>query len=172
MYSHSRLCESDEDYAQFSLFFIRHRKDFNSQFSLYNSLEHLLETMDFSQSILSYNTKGELICCAHYWYTNEGLEPDPKGRAVFIDFVLISKEVRSSRVFFDGFRDLANLIAEDNRGVKQMLFHAQAENAYLNRLYSKFAIPIGEHEGYNGAEIKYASDLTSLLHYLNRIKMK
>ena len=150
------------------MFFVRNRKDFNSRFTLYDSLEHILETVEHSHIVLSFDSSDQLIACGHYWYTSNDIEPNPQGEVVFVSSALIAREQRSSLVFVKGFRDMANIIAEDNRNVKVMQFHAQTDNHYLNRLYGKFARHIGEHEGLNGMENVYAADFATLLNYLNR----
>lgn len=168
MYAYGRLCENDDDYAQFALFFVRNRLQFNSRYILDDALYQMIDTIDNSHIMLLYNTAGDLIACVQYWYTNSGLEPDPHGDTVYVSLALIASEHRSSSVFFKGFRDMANLIAADNPSVKSMQFHAQVENGYLNRLYSKFTRHIGEREGYHGPENLYHTDFSELLRYLKR----
>ncbi|MFT9849464.1 GNAT family N-acetyltransferase [Aneurinibacillus sp. REN35] len=164
-----RRCVSDEDYAQFTLFFIRHRTDFDRRFSLSDTIFHILESIHDSHIVLIEDTNSNMIGWGHYKYVTPDYQPDPQGEIAFINSVIITKEYRSSRLFFHGFGELVGQIAEENSHVKQLHFYAQIENAYLNRLYSKFASVIGQHEGYHGTENIYAADFKKLVHYLRKM---
>ncbi|NME98733.1 GNAT family N-acetyltransferase [Aneurinibacillus aneurinilyticus] len=168
MLAHYRRCESDENYAQFTLFFIRHRTDFNSRFSLYDTLIHVLESIHDSHIILVEDAMNKMIGWCHYRYVTADYQPDPEGEIAFVNSIIVAKEYRSSRLFIQGFRHIVNQITEENSCVKHLQFYAQSDNAYLNRLYSKFASIIGEHEGYHGTENIYSADLDRLLRYLKK----
>ncbi|GIP33419.1 GNAT family N-acetyltransferase [Paenibacillus sp. J2TS4] len=166
MYSYMKRCESDEDFAQFTLFLIRHSTEFHSRFSFAEALEHFLGIINNCRILLAMDRHNQLIGWVNYWYATADYEFDPHGELAFIDSVIINKEYRSGRVFLKGFQDMICLIAEENRQVKTVQFHALADNAYLNRLYSKFAHIVGSSEGYFGSENVYSTDFDQLLQYL------
>lgn len=165
-----KCCESDEDYARFTLYFIRHRAEFYKGFPLGDALIHILRSIEHSSVLLFEDAKNNLNGCVHYQYINANRQIDPEGEIAFVHFVVISKEHRGSRAFFEGFRAMVNQIAAENPRVKSLHFHALADNAYLNRLYSKFARTIGKCEDRNGKHNIYAAPLVPLLRYLNRKK--
>jgi hypothetical protein len=167
MSAHFRSCTSEEDYVQFTLFFIRNRLDFNRRFSLNDALFNVLETIHDSKIILVVDELDQVVGWGHYQYVTTEHEPDPQGEIVFIHSVILIPEYRSSRVFFTGFRYLVNQIIGENPQVKQVQFFAQMENVYLNRLYAKFARIIGQRDGYHGRENVYATEIGPLSAYLS-----
>ncbi|WP_282937509.1 GNAT family N-acetyltransferase [Paenibacillus sp. RC67] len=168
MLAHFRQCESDEDLARFTLYFIQNRKDFTSAFTLYDTVDHVLQFVQQSHIILIEDDDGTLIGWGHYRYMDKDHGANPNGEIAFVDSVIVKESYRSSRIFIQGFRYLANQMAEENPEVKLFQFHALSENLYLNRLYSKFAQVIATHEGYHGTENIYSTEFSQLLHYLNR----
>lgn len=168
-----RRCESDEDYARFTLHFIRNRTEFSSRFLLMDALEYVMHSFQQSHTLLLEGEDGKLCGWVQYRYIEEEEEnapPGSRGDIAFVESVAINPEHRRSRAFFKGFRDLVGRIACENGRVKAVHFHALADNAYLNRLYAKFARPIGEREGYGGTENVYAADINRLLRYLRLAK--
>lgn len=163
---HFRNCIRDEDYVQFTLFFIRNRQSFDSQFTLGDAIYHILDTIDRAKILLILDKAEQLVGWGHYQYATPDQEPDNKGEIVFINSVMLLPEMRGSRVFIQGFRCLVQQIIEENPHVKQFQFYAQSENLYLNRLYSKFADVIGEREGLYGSEHIYSAAIPQLTHYL------
>ncbi|MCP1309984.1 GNAT family N-acetyltransferase [Paenibacillus tyrfis] len=166
MLAEYRVCRSDEDYAQYALFFIRHRQDFSRHFSLADALMHTLETIQTSTIVLVIDKKGQTIGWAHYRYMTPDGEAHPEGEIAFVDSAITTEAHRSSRLFVEGFRHLVHHMAAENRGIRVFQFHALADNAYLTRLYSKFARIIGRREGYHGTENLFSADFAALLHYV------
>ncbi|MGG1634139.1 GNAT family N-acetyltransferase [Paenibacillus sp. NRS-1760] len=170
MLAQYRVCKNDADLAQYALYFIRHRTDFSSKFSLPDSLYHILQSLQQSKVMLILSLEGDTIGWAHYRYLSTEYEPVREGEIAFVDSVIINDAYRSGRLFINGFRFLANHIAAENPKVRTFEFHALASHAYLNRLYSKFATIVGQRDGYHEIENAYSTDFNQLLHYLNRTK--
>lgn len=168
MRAYFRRCESDQDYAQFTLYFIRHRADFNPEFSLQDTLTHVLESLHDSHIVLVEDDLGTVVGWIHYRYVTADHQTTPEGEIVFVNSVIVAEKYRSSRTFIRGFRHLVKQIAEENKSVKQFQFYAQSNNVYLNRLYAKFADVIGEREGYFGTENIYSTNFDQLYQYLMR----
>ncbi|MDR7317507.1 GNAT family N-acetyltransferase [Brevibacillus nitrificans] len=164
-----RKCTSDEDYAKFTLYFIRHRREFHPFFTLYDTLSHIFETLPHARIILVEDLKDNIIGWGHYQYDNTDYQDEPQGEIVLVNSVILDQKFRSSRLFIHGFRYLANQIAEENPSVKLFQFSAREDHPYLNRLYSKFAKSIGKRKGYVGTENIYSTEFDSLLSYLNRV---
>lgn len=99
MLAHYRNCQNDEDYAQFTLYFIRNRKDFNRQFSLADALVHVLEFIPNSHIILITDKMGAMIGWGHYRYLNTENEFDPKGEIVFVNSVIVHPLSQQSRIY-------------------------------------------------------------------------
>ncbi|USG63290.1 GNAT family N-acetyltransferase [Brevibacillus ruminantium] len=167
MHATFRSCQSDEDYAKFANYFIRNRKDFHHQFSLSDTLEHILMTSPDSQIILIEDREQKVIGWAHYEYTTNDDEIEAAHETVFVHSVILDKEYRSSWTFIKGFRYMVNQIAEQNRHIGQFQFSALESNVYLNRLYAKFAERTGALEGEYGREFIYSTDFARLYSYLN-----
>lgn len=165
---HYRVCKNDEDFIEYALFFIRHRKDFSRLFSLSDTLMHVLETIRTSHIILVLDQMDNTIAWMNYRYVTQEYEPHPEGEIAFVDSVIMKESQRSSRLFVNGFRHLVNYIDQENHHVRTFQFHALADNVYLTRLYSKFADIIGQREGYHGTENIFSADFSRLLQYVNR----
>lgn len=163
-----RRCETDEDFAKFTLFFIRHRREFHPHFYLNTTLQHIMETIQHARIILIEDLQDNVIGWAHYHYYSDDYQSDPNGTIAFVDSIIISADYRSSRLFFQGFRHFVHHISCENAAVQSFQFCALEDNVYLNRLYSKFARPIGKREGYNGLENVFSTEFGKLLTYLNR----
>lgn len=166
-----RRCESDEDYARFTLYFIRHRKQFHAHFTLYDTLSHILRTIKHSRIILIEDLMGNVVGWGQYYYYTAEYEEHPSGEIAFVDSVILDDSFRSSRLFYQGFRYLANQIAEENPSVKLFEFCVLEDHAYLNRLYAKFATPTGKRDGHTGTVTIYSTEFDRLFAYLNRRNM-
>ena len=172
MYAYLKHCESDKEYAQFTLFFIRNRTDFHSELSVRDVLHRILENIEHSHILLAYDSTQSPIAWVQYWYTDEEQEPSSDEENLFIDSLFIDKKNRSTRTFFKLFSELFNQIAEENKQIKDVRFCALANNKYVNRLYSKFATIIGQRESYRGTDNIYSTDFKQLLHSANRKNRK
>ncbi|MNC32552.1 hypothetical protein D3C75_809140 [compost metagenome] len=150
-------CVTDEDYARFSRFYATRSKQFYSQYSLLDALLHLVNTLSESHILLFDDDKGELIAFIQYKIEDQ---------IAFVDSAMLSKEYRSSRLFYEGLRDLARHILAEYKNIQTVRFHALADNLYLTRLYSKFADNIGVRNGVNGLENIFAVNMEQLLKYL------
>ena len=168
--AHFRICTTDEDLAEYALFFIRNRSDFSRDFTLIDTLMHILATAGNAYIHLILDDNETTIGWVSYRYLNERGQEQQGGEIAFIDSVIMLKTYRSSRTFLRGFRYLANHMAQENSHVRKFQFNALADHAYLTRLYSKFAVIIGERDGYHGKENIFSADFPELLLYLNRSK--
>lgn len=166
MHVQFRKCTSDHDFAQFTLFFMRNRLEFSRMFSLSDALAHILTFLPDSHLILIEDERGKLVGWGHYQYMTAERQPDPEGEICYIHSVIVEEKYRRSRVFLKGFRYLIRQVQTENAQVKQVTFCADAEHAYLNRLYAKFAQVAGEQEGYYGQENIYMSEINQLASYL------
>ncbi|NRR22047.1 GNAT family N-acetyltransferase [Brevibacillus sp. MS2.2] len=166
MHVHFRKCTSDNDFAQFTLFFMRNRLEFSRMFSLSDTLAHILTFLPDSHLILIEDEGGKLVGWGHYQYVTAERQPDPEGEFCYIHSVIVEEKYRRSRVFLKGFRHLIRQVQEENEHVKQVTFRADANHVYLNRLYSKFAQVAGEQEGYYGQENIYMAEINQLASYL------
>ncbi|KZE39297.1 hypothetical protein AV540_03705 [Brevibacillus parabrevis] len=165
-----RRCNSDLDYASFTLCFLQNRHAFSQSFSLADSIIHLLGFLSNSQVILIEEGHSKVIGWGHYQFMNTEREIAPDGETAFIHSVFVSPDYRSSRVFLRGFRYLAEQVQTATHGVRYVEFCARCEDDYLNRLYSKFAQVVGEQEGHFGQENIYRVELSRLVTYLGMTK--
>ncbi|RJE86189.1 hypothetical protein D3P07_19110 [Paenibacillus sp. 1011MAR3C5] len=154
-----KLCERDSDYARFAGFYIVHRRQFRRNYTIDSASAHILMTLPSCHILLVENGTGDLIGFTQYYY-----EADTD--TAFIESAILLEEYRSSRVFFEGFRDMVRFVCRDYPSVRRFRFHVLAENRYLNRLYRKFADPAGERESYDEPELIYISELYRLKAYL------
>ncbi len=167
---HYRRCVRDEDFVTFTRFFIRHRAEFNNGFSLSDIVAHILQCIQVSHVVLIEDNTNNVVGYLHYRFVTPENQPDPGGEIVFIDSAILLKEHRTPLSFTEGFHYILRQIAQENNRVKQVQFRAKADNAYLNRLYAKFAHFIGEYEAYNGTENIYSADFATLYQFINNFR--
>lgn len=150
-------CINDEDYARFTRFYAARCGQFYSQYSLLDALFHLVATLSETHIMLFDDDKGQLIGFTQYKI---------EGDTAFLDSAILSEPYRSSRIFYEGFRDLVKHIYAEHKEIQSVRFHALADNLYLTRLYSKFADKIGVRNGAIGLENIFVVKLEQLLKYL------
>lgn len=156
---YAKPCVLDKDYARFARFYIAHCNQFHEHYSLYDAIAHIFSSIHDSRLLLFNDEQGGLAGYTHYRYEKDKA-------AVFIDSAILLSAYRSSRVFYRGFVDLVMQIMEESSEIRLVRFHAHANQAYLNRLYGKFARRTGEREGDNGLEYVYETEFADLLRYL------
>ncbi|NMO95557.1 GNAT family N-acetyltransferase [Paenibacillus lemnae] len=154
-----RRCHLDADYASFSRFYLHNCREFDHHYMLQDALVHLIHTVTDAQILLFHDTEDQLVAFIQYRF-------DEDQDYVFIDAAMLAKNYRGSRIFFEGLRDLAKIIAEDHPGVHTVVFHASADNLYINRIYSKFAQRIEVRERNGRIEHVYKVSLKDLMTYV------
>ncbi|CAM4516098.1 hypothetical protein FHS16_003257 [Paenibacillus endophyticus] len=164
------ICQTDADRAEFVRYFIKNRSEFNNGFSLSDTLLHALESMEHSRIMLIKGDQNETVGWAFFKYVDHNYDHNPQGEIVLIDSAIMNRSYRGGGLFLRGFRLLANEIEVDNPNVKKFEFHALESDAYLNKLYYKFADVIGQTEGSHGTENIYSTDFSLLLRFLNRTR--
>lgn len=158
MKAHYNVCQTDAELARYASFFIRNRTELSKDCTLQVVLMHMLDSLPASKVILIKDDEGHVIGWGQFEYR----APD----TIYVDSVIIEKKHRSTRVFLDGFRYLARHILEQYPQAGQLTFRALSGNAYVNRLYSKFAVKTEELDGTIERETYYKADLRELLFYL------
>jgi len=164
------VCETDDEFAQASLFMLQHIRDVHPSFS----------TLDTAALIYSYLAEGHLVLAKK--------AEDPVAVGVFfhgtreegfadrdvalIDLALSDRNCRGSSLFVKGLAYMVESIAARLPGVREIRLVAQSDNRYLNRLYAKFVRPIGTRDGDWGSETVYAApiaNISSMLLQWNRV---
>jgi len=135
MYAYSRFCESDEDYARFTLFFLQHHQQFISSYSIDDALMHLIEHKDHSSILFVYNTEQELIGTAHYWQVSKNNSFSIDGDTVFVSSVLIIENERNSELFMSALKDFVRHIQIVMPQIKKIRAYVEPYNDYLMMLY-------------------------------------
>lgn len=161
-----RLCTADEDYAAYCQYFIQHRKQFHASYMLGDAIAHLIGYLQEARIVLVLNDMEQIVGAGHYMIIDEEQQFDESGTTAFIPTTILSPGYRQSRVFYTGLREFVRIILADASQVNKLRFEAQSDNDYLNRLYSKFASPIGEQEGPFGNMVIYSTDVEPLKAYL------
>lgn len=155
----AKLCESDSDYARFARFYIAHSRQFRRNYAIDSAALHILMTLPSTRILTFENEARDLIGFIQYRFEEDTA-------AAFIESTILLDEHRSSRVFFEGFRDLVRYVCRDYPAVRHFRFHVLAENRYLNRLYGKFADKAGVRDSDGEPEFIYIAGLGVLKAYL------
>lgn len=154
-----KRCSGDRDYAELSRFYLKNCRDFDDEYMLQDGLLYLISTISDSQFLLYLDSEGRLIGLLQYHW-------DPEFESVFIDSAILAKELRSSRFFYTGLRDMVTAVREDYPEGQALYFYALATNRYTNRLYHKFAEFTEVRERNGRRENLYTADMARLSQYL------
>lgn len=146
-----RRCTHDDDFAKVSLFWLANKHDVHRSFV----------TLDIVSLLCSYATQGHLLyiaddesrvvaILAYYHGTPEKEFQDKE--IVRVDIAILERAYRGTRFFLKGFRSIVDQIMEAHPDAQEFQFVAFSENAYLCRLYSKFAAVSYTRNGELGEE--------------------
>ncbi|MFS0725579.1 GNAT family N-acetyltransferase [Paenibacillus sp. 1P07SE] len=158
-------CRSDADYARYVLYYIRNRHLFSERMNLLDTLFHVLTSLQETR-ILLILSEDDLIGWGQFGIVGESYRPDPEGTIMFMHSTVVDPAFRSNGLFLRGFRELIDSVAGETPQIREFHFFAQRDNAYLNRLYGKFARVIGQREGLHGEENIFATGMDELKRYL------
>jgi len=156
-----QMCESEDDFAQAGLFLLAHKRDLHPSFT----------TLEMVTLLYSYDTNGRLLFAADdsnrvvgiaaYYYGTPDREFQNKDVA-WVDVVIFDKAYRGSRLFLQGLLYLVDRIVERHPEVQEVHLAALEDNAYLRRLYSKFATAGGVREGTHDREITFYVNINTI----------
>lgn len=162
-------CVTDDDYAGISLFLLERKFDLHQSFT----------TLQMVTLLYSYITQG---------YLHQGALPD--GRIIvgggcyigtpandfadrnvaLIDSVILDKAYRGTRYFFASLQYIIDWIRKTHPEVEEVRLAALSENAYLCRLYAKFASFAYKQEGSVGEETVFAENIDRMGDILSRFR--
>ncbi|UJF33850.1 hypothetical protein [Paenibacillus hexagrammi] len=164
-----KQCESDEEFAKVSLFFL------TNKFGLHPSIS----TIDAVTLLYLYITQGYLIyssddsnqvigVCAYYHGTPEQEYKDK--HVAFMDMALSDKAHQGTRLFVKGLIYLVDHIAEHHPEVEDLQLAALTENTYTCRLYAKFAEVSHTRDGYVGQETVFCVKIHQIQGFLRKYR--
>lgn len=160
-----KVCESDCDYARFARYYLAKSDQFDRHLTMLDMIAHLMTTLHASRLLLFDDDRGELAAYIQYRFEDDGA-------TVFFDSAILSESFRGGTAFYRGFGDVIRWIGLENGHVRLVRFYALAGDAYLNRLYAKFATAKGKREGGNGREVVYETPFADLKRYLRADKQE
>ncbi|MFC3803329.1 hypothetical protein [Cohnella sp. GCM10012308] len=160
------VCETDDDFAQASLFLLEHMRDVHPSFSVLDTVTLIYHYLT-EGSVVLVREGGEAVGLgAYYQGTREEAFADKE--IALIDLALAARPHRGTRVFLDGFGFMVRTISERHPEVREVRLTAQSDNKYLNRLYAKFVRPYGVRDGALGEETLYAGPIEHILSMLGK----
>ena len=172
MYKYNRFAATDDDRAQFALFFIKNKEQFSKDILLRNAIVYILSCIEYSTIMFTYNEEDKLIGAVNCWPAAEDHSYVDNGTILFISSAVLLVEERRTVTFMKGFRDLVNESIVIHPNINEVRFTARADNLYLNKLYSKCATYYKSIEGEYGLEHVYYVSYEALRAYLNKIKSR
>ncbi|MFD0676484.1 MULTISPECIES: hypothetical protein [unclassified Paenibacillus] len=164
MATHFKRCVSDEDLANFSIFFLDFKRDLHPAFSAIDVVSVLQLYLSRPQAYLLQMTddNNRVIGVSAYYHGTE--EQDFKDKEVaFVDLAIFDRAYRGTLLFMKGFRYLVNLIVEDHPEVRELRLAALAENDYICKLYSKLTETNYTREGIAGEEKVFCVKINKLM---------
>ncbi|WP_310187791.1 hypothetical protein [Bacillus sp. 3255] len=124
--------------AKVSLFAVENRRELHPSYGTLDMVSllcshitqgHLIAIMDSDDNVLGMMT--------YYQGTPEKDFADQE--IAFVNFAIMDKAHRGTRLFVKGLYYMVELIAEAHPNVQELRFNALSENTYICKLYSKFA---------------------------------
>lgn len=166
---HMRLqpCNTDDDFAKVSSFFLKHKYDLHPSFSTVRMIELLYTYM--TQGHMHYGTLEDqqvVLAGAYYHGTPENDFKDKE--VVLIDVVILDRNYRGSRMFVQSLIYILKWVREKHPEVNEIRLAALSDNAYLCRLYSKFAALSYKREGEDGEESIFCENINKIEGILQR----
>lgn len=153
-----RLCASDDDYAKASLFILERRRDLHPAFTTLDMVALLYSYATDGHLFVAEKDDGELIAASAYYRGTPERDHEDK-RVAFVDLVIMDRRFRGSRVFMAGLKSLVDHIAAEYPEIEEMRFAALADNAYICKLYAKFAQFSCMREGAIGQEMIFSEKI-------------
>ncbi|MGG1552548.1 hypothetical protein [Paenibacillus ferrarius] len=161
------FCETDEDFAQFGLFFLAHRRDLHPSYATIYAVTALYSYIADGRILQAKLADGSIAGAVAYFHGTP--EQDYQDRqTVLLDLAIADRSLRGSRLFLSGLAELAEHLAAHHPEVEEVHIVTLAENAYLRRLYGKFAQAGPEIEGVLGREVRYQVKISELRGFLSK----
>jgi hypothetical protein len=138
MTTYVKRCVSDEALADVSLFAIENRFELHPSFGTLQMVSLLCSHITEGHLIYITNADNRVLGMMTYYHGTPEKEFEDKEIA-FVNFAIMDRAYRGTRLFAKGLYNMVELIIEAHPDVNELRFNALSENAYLCRLYSKFA---------------------------------
>lgn len=148
-------CETDEQWYRFSEFFVQHGNKVNP---LLEPSTILLELLRYKQNggVLYEEIQGQIVGALGYCIGTPDREFDNPSD-VFIGSTILLEQFRFGKLFYLGWVALIKELRAAKVPVTHIHFHALQDNAYLNRMYGKFARKTGEFHNEYGIHCTYVA---------------
>ncbi|UFJ40326.1 hypothetical protein LOK74_20185 [Brevibacillus humidisoli] len=154
-------CQNDSEYEQFARFFLENRREFLHPYSLKAAVHYISKSLRDGKILLGFNERGEVIGTLVFTIgTQECNYLDD--HVVCINFVLLHKNYRKSKLFIHGFRRVAESIGQT--GAEEIRFNANSDSMYLRQLYGKFAGVVSQKQSGTYAEDSYSVKYSDFVH--------
>ncbi|MNQ85072.1 hypothetical protein D3C85_1002200 [compost metagenome] len=138
MTTYCQRCVSDEALAKVSLFAIENRRELHPSYGTLDMVSLLCSHITQGHLIYIFDTDHRVLGMMTYYHGTPEQEFEDKEMA-FVNFAIMDRAYRGTRLFAKGLYYMVELIIEDHPDVQEISFKTLSENAYLCRLYSKFA---------------------------------
>lgn len=144
-----RKCETEQELADVSLFVLARRRDLSPSFITLDALGMLYGYMTRGELHAAFDGEGRVVgALALYIGTPESDYADK--HVAYVDMVVFDPVRKGTRTFLRFLSYMAAYMGENHPDTTHARFIAQSNNAYLGRLYGKFAQPAGVRDDRNG----------------------
>ncbi|MBE1442757.1 hypothetical protein [Paenibacillus sp. OAS669] len=167
MTTYCKRCVSDEALADVSLFAIENRRELHPSYGTLDMVSLLCSHITQGHLIYITNTDNRVLGMMTYYHGTPEKQFEDKEIA-FVNFAIMDKAYRGTRLFVKGLYYMVELIIEAHPDVQELRFNALTENTYLCRLYSKFASASHTQEGTLGEETVFCAKIHHLRTTLTR----
>lgn len=161
------LCSNEWLWSQYTLFYLQHRQEIISDYSVEYVMQDIVRYMDDGHAILALNEREEAIAitaCYYEW-------PDPnqvKKDVAILHNSYVLPEYQASRVFLRGLSYSVEEIGIARPQVTEVRMHAGVNKPYLHSIYSKIARKSG-HVGDSGKQFtEFVTSYEELSRYCRR----
>lgn len=162
-----RRCETEQELADVSLFILARRRDLSPSFITLDTLGMLYRYMTQGELHAAFDEEARIVgALALYIGTPESDYTDKQ--VAYVDMIVLDPARKGTRTFLRFLNYMAAYMREAHPETTHARFIAQSNNAYLGRLYGKFARPVDTRDDKDGqvtiffGEISYIRDVLSL----------
>lgn len=159
-------CQNDDEYEQFARFFLEHRGEFLYPYSVKAAVHYISVSLRQGNILLAFNDREEAIGMLVFSLGTPDKDYEDKHIA-YISFLLIRKDYRRSMLFMEGLKRVIEAVGQT--GAEEVRFKVNADNAYLRKLYGKFATVVSQKKNDNYGEDIYSIKYSDFVRFVTNI---
>ncbi|MDQ0230321.1 hypothetical protein [Metabacillus malikii] len=125
-------CKSDANYEKYATFFLKYRKDIYPLEDVQTIVTLMCDIYLRSHIFLLFDKQMNTVGSVTYSFEHDQNE-------MIIEQALLHPDYRGTMTFIRCMREIIDKAIKSMPTIQTITFHAEVNNPYINRMYSKFA---------------------------------